>query len=253
MTPFDLQGRTILITRPEPGASESAQRVRAANGLPLLAPALVVRPAEDLMPFRAALAELERFDGVVLTSANGARVFADAIPPGREPPPLFAVGSKTARVLEARGWRVTHPSHPEGGEKLGKEILTWHPDGERFLFPRAEEGREELVKELRKNGKQVEVVSVYQTVPVETLPAEVVAVWENIAAALFFSPKSVAAFLAALGRMAFAPGTVLAALSPVTAQAMRDHGLQPTVIAPRPETDAILQALAEFWSGVRSN
>ncbi|MBF0180345.1 MAG: uroporphyrinogen-III synthase [Magnetococcales bacterium] len=249
MTPFDLQGRTILITRPEPGASESAQRVRAANGIPLLAPALVVRPVEDLRPFMAAMADLDRFDGVVLTSANGARVFADAMPADQEPPPLFAVGKKTARVLEERGWRVTVPAQPEGGEILAKEILTWHPEGEFFLFPRAEEGREELVNELTKHGKKIEVVPVYRAVPVEMLADEVVANWRKIDAALFFSPKTVTAFLAAMGEVAFAPGTVLAALSPLTARALREHGLEPAVIAPRPDTDGILQGLAEFWSG----
>ena len=83
----------VLVTRPEPGAAETAARVAALGWEPVLAPALVLRP-------RAIV--IGRAQALLLTSRTAAR----ALPPPIPGLPVLAVGEATAEEARARGWRA---------------------------------------------------------------------------------------------------------------------------------------------------
>jgi uroporphyrinogen-III synthase len=57
----------VLVTRSEPGASETAERLSAAGYLPIVEPVFTI----EALP-----AEIPEFDALAFTSANGARQFA---------------------------------------------------------------------------------------------------------------------------------------------------------------------------------
>lgn len=248
---MNLSGRTILITRPQPGCDETALLVTRHGGLPLKAPVMRIVPPLDGQPFIQAMTHLDRFDAVLLTSANSAKAFVAAMPADIIPPPVFAVGQKTARILAPFGWNVTVPDHPEGGETLGQAILQSHPQAQRFLFPRAEEGREELHQLLEKAGKEVTVVTAYRTAPILSLPEDILVKLPQVDAITFFSPRTVEIFLALLpeGRHSLPPSAAIAALSPLTAKALQDRGVHVDVIAIRPESEGILHVLGAYWKG----
>src|SRR3954465_4216067 len=82
-------GGAVLITRPEPGAAETARRVAALGWRPILAPALVLAPR----PFAAPPAQ-----ALLLTSRAAAR----ALPPSDSL--VLAVGEATAAEARARGF-----------------------------------------------------------------------------------------------------------------------------------------------------
>ena len=65
--------RTIWITRAEPGAAATAERVRQLGHRPLVAPLLEVRPTAQAAP------DLADVGALAFTSANAARIFAWAI------------------------------------------------------------------------------------------------------------------------------------------------------------------------------
>ncbi len=251
MPPLDLQRRTLLITRPLPEAEETARLVTAANGAPLLAPALTIQPPRDPGPFLEALHHPERFDAILLTSANGARALIDHWRQPMMPPPLFAVGKKTATLLEKQGWPVIIPPRAAGGERLAATIRQQHPRFNRFLFPRAEIGRAELIEHLRRAGKSVTVVSAYRAETIKRLPA---AILDRLAAGRidaipFFSGRSASAFLAALpesGRE-WLKKPLLVAISPVTGQTLREHGLKADLTATKANAEGILRVLSDHW------
>ena len=84
----------MLVTRPEPGAAETAQRLTTLGWEPVLAPALTLAPR----PFALAGAQ-----ALLLTSRAAAR----ALPPAGLPPglPVLAVGEATAAEARRHGWR----------------------------------------------------------------------------------------------------------------------------------------------------
>ncbi|MBF0342232.1 MAG: uroporphyrinogen-III synthase [Magnetococcales bacterium] len=241
--------RCILVTRPEPGASETARLIESHGHEALLAPVMTIAPMADPHPFQQAIQTLDRYDGVILTSANAARAFVTALPTGVIPPPLFAVGNKTGSILTRPGWQVSIPEQPQGGETLGETVLRACGQGKRFLFPRAEEGREELITLLEKAGKTVETMPVYRSVPVDGLPKEVVRRLPELDALLFFSPRTVEVFLDLLCREdnRLPDQAVIVAISPLTAGTLTKSGVRVDLTAPRPDGESLLQALEEYW------
>ena len=83
----------ILVTRSEPGASETAARLRAAGFEALVEPVFAIAAIE---------AEIPAFDALAFTSANGARQFARLSP--RRDASVFCVGARTAEAAREMGF-----------------------------------------------------------------------------------------------------------------------------------------------------
>lgn len=101
----------VLITRPQPGAAETANRLRALGHEPLVVPLFVVE-AKDWTP-PSAMPE-----AIMVTSAAAAREGG----PGMAPffgLPCFCVGARTAAAARSAGFTDVHaPEVRDGGELL---------------------------------------------------------------------------------------------------------------------------------------
>ncbi|WBX84840.1 uroporphyrinogen-III synthase [Sphingosinicella microcystinivorans] len=102
----------VLITRPQPGAAETAARLRALGHEPVVVPLFEVA-ARDWTP-PAAMP-----DAVMLTSAAAAREGGAAMAPFLGLP-CFCVGERTAAAARSAGFTdVRTPDVCDGGELLG--------------------------------------------------------------------------------------------------------------------------------------
>ncbi|MBF0308751.1 MAG: uroporphyrinogen-III synthase [Magnetococcales bacterium] len=246
-----LDGRRILITRPLAEGEETAARIRAAGGVPLLAPVLELAPPHQPEALATALNQLDRYDGLIVTSVNGARALLAALKPGPSRPPIYAVGEKTAAVLRQAGWQAKLPTQPEDALRLAETILGEHPDAGHFLFLRAEEGREELPARLRATGCQVTLLTAYRMIPTNALPEPVLEslAKQTIDAVLFFSSRTAEVFLQLLPPdLPFPGAAVVAALSPKIAASLASHGIPCPVVAESPNTEELLQALRNHFT-----
>ena len=249
---MNFQGRTLLITRPSPEAERTAQQIRACHGHAILSPALTIQPPDDKAALQAAMQRVHTYDGILLTSAHGANVLTTAVAPGQTPPPLFAVGEKTAGVLRKRGWKVDTPAIPAGGEALAQAIMGWQASSnQHFLFLQAEQGRDELTTLLQQAGYRVDRVAAYRAEAVTTLSTETQSALAKgeVDAILFFSGRSAQAFVAALPSegKGGVRNALIAVISPVTGQAVQALGYTVTVTAHRPNSEGLLQALHHYW------
>ena len=84
----------VLVTRPEPGASDTAARVAALGFAPILAPVLRIRAIPAHLPAASAVA------AVLVTSGNA----IDALPPAYHSARLLTVGDATAARARAAGF-----------------------------------------------------------------------------------------------------------------------------------------------------
>lgn len=94
----------LLILRPEPGASETAARARAIGLEPVVAPLFAIRGLE------APPVDADRYEAVLLTSANGAR----HAPAGLTSLPCFAVGESTTAAARAAGFAEVRTGSCDG-------------------------------------------------------------------------------------------------------------------------------------------
>jgi uroporphyrinogen-III synthase len=187
----------LWVTRAEPAASRTAERLRAAGHAPLVAPVLAIRelPAGDVE------AALEGVAALAFTSAQGVESFA-ARTPARDLP-VFAVGDATAEAARARGWRRVRSADGDGAA-LARLIAGEVEGGGCVLSPGARRRAFDLEAALRGAGVRVRDLPVYETQPLPTLPPEAAAALEARAvdAVLLHSPAAARALGA---RLADAP------------------------------------------------
>ena len=149
----------IWITRAQPAAEATAERVRALGHEALVAPLLAVRALED------AQIDLGGVAALAFTSANGVRAFADLSP--ERALRVFAVGAATAQAARAAGFKLVLSADGDV-EALAEGI------GQRrtelrgaVLHPGAAELAGDLMGALERQGVTARQVTLYETLPVK--------------------------------------------------------------------------------------
>jgi uroporphyrinogen-III synthase len=160
----DLQGWTVVITRPAGTASALARQVRARGGRPLLLPGLALHVAGDVEATRTALrAALQ--DEVLLFSSPAAVRYAAALLELKTDAPVFAVGQGTARALRRHGLHAQVPSRRQDSEGLLELPALQQLRGRRVALIGADGGRGVLREQLRARGARLREVHVYCRLP----------------------------------------------------------------------------------------
>jgi uroporphyrinogen-III synthase len=230
----DRAGRGVLITRPEPGAAETAARLAALGWDPVLAPALVLtpRPPATLPPAQALL----------LPSRAAAR----ALPP--LPMPVYAVGEGTAEAARGQGFAQVIAA---GGDAASLARLCadrLDPSAGPLLLAVGRGYSMELAATLRGHGFRVVRRIVYTARDAPTLPAAAALALRqgSVAHAMFFSPRSAACSLRLLaegGLSGATRGMVAIAISPRVAAVLSALPWRTVRIAPRSDQDHMLELL----------
>jgi uroporphyrinogen-III synthase len=115
--------RRVLVTRPEPGASETAQRLEALGFLSLKLPLHEIRPLpliSGAIPTRVA--------AVAVTSANAVRHAPGALLERLSNLPCFAVGEATATTVRSAGFSKVTEGEGDA-ETLAEMVLADRPAG----------------------------------------------------------------------------------------------------------------------------
>jgi uroporphyrinogen III methyltransferase/synthase len=132
------------------------------------------------------------------------------------------------------------------------------PGGRRFLLPCAEQARFALPAGLREAGGRVDTVVVYRTLPaaVDGAALRERLIAGGLDALTFTSPSAAKHFVALLDEPALAAARrcVVAAIGPVTCEALSKLGLAPDCMAERASGGALVDALATCFEvrGARS-
>lgn len=149
----------VWLTRSEPGASRQAAVLEAAGHSCLVAPVLAIEPVAGDPPSGP-------HDAVIFLSEHAVRLGLPRLSPGTAR--IFAVGGRTAEVLEAAGHQVVRPERPDSEGLLALEQLT-AVRGQRILLVGGVGGRTLLATELTARGATVERFVCYRRRIVESL------------------------------------------------------------------------------------
>lgn len=144
---------TLLLTRPEPQSRDFLEmcQMRAGRALPaVISPILRIEPT-------GAVPELDRFDTIILTSANAVTCLADrADLTGRT---VVTVGARTAEAARDAGAVATML-----GQDASELIAAAYRIEGRAVFCRGAHSRGEIARHLRDRGVTVEEVVIYDQV-----------------------------------------------------------------------------------------
>lgn len=187
----------MLITRPRAQSTTLVEAVERHGGRAIVHPAIAIAPPEDAAPLRTALQHLDRYDWLLLTSANAAQALVAGAQ--SKPRSVACVGASTARVCEMGGIPVDLVPPDFNAEALLAALTARLGDTlprTRFLFLAAAEGRDTLPEGLRQRAAQVDVVVAYRTIPAldeaDALLADLRAAAVDLLT--FASPSAVEAF-----------------------------------------------------------
>lgn len=242
-----LLGLRVAVTRPAAQARELVERLRSAGAEPLEVPAiLIVDPADGGRALRVAAADADRYDWVVLTSANGARRLVAELDEHRSlgGAQVAAIGPGTAAALAEGG--VSAEVVPD--TYVAEELLAALPDppsgGGRVLLARAAVARDVLPEGLRARGWRVDVVEAYRTEASPLADSE----RRSLARAdvvTFTSSSTVTRHLEQVGGPD-AVTAVVACIGPVTGETARAAGLEVAVEAPVHTVEGLVDALVAW-------
>jgi uroporphyrinogen-III synthase len=228
----------VLITRPEPGAAETAAAVAALGWRPVLAPALVLAP----LPPPAGLTAPAQ--ALLLPSRAAAR----ALPGVSRGLPVLAVGAGTAAEASAAGFRHVTVAEGDAASLVAQAAASLDPRAGPLLLAVGRGYGAALADALRGHGFSVRRRVVYAARPADSLPREAAAALRagEVRAALFFSPRSALVNMALL-RQADLAETVdrvaALALSARIATALAGLSWQEIRATPTPEPTALLALL----------
>jgi uroporphyrinogen-III synthase len=227
----------VLVTRPEPGASETAARLDELGFRAVVAPVIRIRTMSANLP------PLSRVSAVLVTSGQA----IVAIPHEYRSARLFAVGDATAaRALQAGFTDVT--SAAGDASDLATVVRPIVARGSALLLVTGQGLGHTLARSLRCAGFSVIRRSVYAPVPVRRLspPALYALRSGRLRAALFFSADTATTFTELAGRAALhetVRKTDAVAISKGAAVALEGLPWRRILVAGRPNQDAMLALL----------
>ena len=166
-----LFGKRVLVTRAREQAGSAASLLRERGADPVVVPTIEIHPPSDPSAMIDAVAQLgDRYDWVVLTSANGVeRLWAELGRQGKDArafgrAKIAAIGPGTAGALARCGLRPDVVAKEHRQEGLAAELLAqMNGQPARVLLARAEVARDVLPDMLRAAGCDVDVAPVYMT------------------------------------------------------------------------------------------
>ena len=254
-----LFGRRVVVTRARAQAGELSVELEKLGAEVREFPTIEIRPPQDFAPLDNAIRELDSFDWIVFTSANGVYAFLKrlryndldlrAVPRSAK---VAAIGPATAERLEEAGLRVDVIPDEYRAEALIEALDTETLAGSRFLIPRAKVAREILPETLREAGAEVIVPPAYETVPVSEGSNELAGLLEagEIDCVTFTASSTVENFAGTFGENTarLLANTSVACIGPITADTARSHGIKVDVEANEYTIPGLVRAVVERFS-----
>ncbi len=251
-----LHGRTIVLTRAKGQSAELVAELEEQGAEVLELPCLEIAPPESWEALDRAIASLDQFDWVVLSSANGVEsLLARLEAAGKDARALATakiavVGEATAEALRKAHLRADLVPGEFNSEGLLAELARRGVSGKRFLIVRAVEGRELLPAELAKLGAHVELVAAYRSI---RPAADVSAVRERarqgrLSSVVFASPSAVRNFVEHFDpreALEILKATRIAVIGPTSARAVESLGLAVAILPEQATMESLARALID--------
>ena len=262
MAQMPLAGTRIVVTRARAQAESLAQKIESLGGEVIELPTIEIKPAKDVGALDAALARIESYHWLIFTSVNSVAPFLSRLAHvGKSVAQLghlkvAAIGSETAKRLEAAGIAVSVVPSRYQAEGLLESLNADQMDGTKVLIPRAARARDVLPETLRRWGAKVDVVEAYRTVvpAVDSSGIKQRFRLGEVEIVTFTSSSTVSNFVqlfAGAGLATVVGNAAIACIGPITAKTVADLGGTVTIMAREFTIDGLVEAIVEYCDSTR--
>ncbi len=244
-----LAGQTILVTRPAHQSESLTTMLEDLGAKSYSFPVIAIAPPVDFQPLDDALRNIDGFDWVVLTSANGVESVRSRLAELKMDKEKFCE-RKIAVIGPATRAEITKSFRDPDlmpSEYVSEQIADSLGDVSRlkFLFPFADRARKDLANILRDRGAIVTEVVAYRIISTESetgLPDEI----PNFIT--FTSSSSVCGLrdvLQSRGKEHWMRESRLACIGPITAATVKELGFEVGLVAKDYTIPGLVSALVE--------
>ncbi|MFN8195591.1 MAG: uroporphyrinogen-III synthase [Nocardioidaceae bacterium] len=253
-----LFGWRVLVPRTKDQAGALSAKLRVHGAVPEEVPTISVEPPRNPQQMDKAIRGLVegRYEWIAFTSVNAVKAVREKFEEYGLDARAFsglkiaAVGEKTAAAIGA--WGLRADLMPSGEQSAAGLLADWPEFDElldpinRVFLPRADIATENLVAGLIDLGWECDDVTAYRTVRAAPPPAPTRDAIKTgkFDAVVFTSSSTVRNLVGIAGKPH--PSTVIAVIGPATAKTAEEHGLRVDVLAPKPDIDVLVDALADF-------
>jgi len=255
-----LAGKRILITRARHQAGRLAEALEEQGAEVLRLPTIEIISPESYAHLDAVLEVIDRFDWLIVTSANGVAALEDRmrflnVPAARLGHlQMAAIGPATATALGRVGLKVSEMP----GEYVAESVVALLQEkvrGKHVLLVRAKVARDVIPEELRKAGADIHVVEAYRSViPAESI-VQVRGLFGEVKplpdAVTFTSSSTVNNFFALLAtaKIQLPVGLRAVSIGPVTTRTLRQHNWEPACEAVKYDIPGVVEACVGLLAG----
>lgn len=253
--PEPLTGIRVLVGRARHQAGALSAELKKLGAKVIEIPFIEIRKPRSFKPLDRALATLDTYDWLILTSVNGVDAMWGRLEKlGRERRSslkvaarevarlrIAAIGPATKKAIEQRGASVEIVPKEYVAESVVRSLKS-KVKGKRVLLVRAKVARDVIPRELRKAGAHVDVVEAYETIVPRTsrnrLRSAIASPTRRPHVVTFTSSSTVKNFVQLLGASRNRnklQGILFSSIGPVTSATLRECGL-PVDIAAREYT-----------------
>ncbi|MHB1126278.1 MAG: uroporphyrinogen-III C-methyltransferase [Bacillota bacterium] len=258
-----LFGKRVVVTRAKGQAGSMMEKIEALGGEPWEFPAISVEDPEDYGPMDRAIANIENYNWIIFTSANGVQYFFKRLRHFNQDiralhrAKLGAIGPRTREELERYGLVVEFVPEEYVAEAVIEGLRERNMNGARVLLPRADIARNVLPEALRIQGAQVDEVDAYRTVKGR---ADAAALREMLLDgaihAITFTSSSTARNFAELippGEIHdLLRGVTVASIGPITSRTVRELALTVDVEAEEYTVNGLIKALVAHFAAKKT-
>jgi uroporphyrinogen III methyltransferase/synthase len=244
-----------VVTRARDQAGALGVKLRALGADVIEMPTIEIVPAADYAPLDRAIGELDSYDWLIFTSANGVRYFVERLDASARDlrairARVCAIGEATKGAIESLHLKVDLMGEDFVAESLVDAFRSIDLQGKRMLLPRAAVARDVLPRELQARGACVDVVEAYRTVVPEGAARQAVELFKSgrkIGWITFTSSSTVQNFVQVAGADILR-GVNVASIGPVTTATAKKLGLTVTVEATVYTADGLVDAILHHGS-----
>ena len=258
-----LTGKRVVVTRTPEQSTTLLEKLTTSGAIPILMPTIRIEPLADLAALDAALRAHNRYDWLILTSANAVTILSERLcalgmtAQDLQHLSIAAVGPATTEGLHTYGLTPHFvPQRFEAAEiATGLQAQLGALQGLRILLPQAAIARQNLAEALTAQGAVVDVIPIYQTLPATLDSTALTALQQGVDVVTFTSGSTVRNFMQGLLDNKLTPDLLqtatIACIGPQTAAAAQELGLHVDLVADDYTIDGLVDALVAHFQTAR--
>lgn len=249
-----LFGRTVLITRSRAQSSVLREKLEEFGAQVIEFPTIMITEASDYAPLDTAIDNLNLFNWIIFTSANGVDYFFRRLFKKNKDLRdlkgilIAVIGTATKEKLESYYLKADFMPTDFTTASIISGLKHKSISGQRILLPRSQIADENLSKGLRELGAEVREVWAYNTIKpaIDTKLLKN----KNIDIITFSSSSTVNNFVSSFASLKefkqFFPKTKIASIGPVTSRAARHLGLKVHFEAKEHTIDGLVKTIVKL-------